>query len=539
METTTEVVKSTSPTRLEDALLSVALDLGASLDDQDRYVRLLRSVAEVLDADAACFLRLDADGSLVPVAATGLSADVLGRRFVPEEHGRLRDILAADGPVRFFDNEESLDPLADYLLDASHELAVHSCMGCPLRIEDTTVGVLTVDRAHPAGFLRSQMGALAIFASLLAAAQRTAMLVSSLERQAQQQSSVRSLLQEEVSARVGAEFIGISEAANQVRREAEMLAQSDIRVLILGETGVGKEVIARSIHAQSGRSKRPILYVNCAALPEAIAESELYGHTKGAFTGANENRAGKFEAADGGTLFLDEVGELPLAIQAKLLRVLQTGELQRVGSDRTFSVDVRVLAATNRDLEREVAAGRFRADLYHRLAVYPLTVPPLRERRDDVLVLASYFLDTARARLGLPPLRLTPDARVALLGYDWPGNVRELEHLLQRAALRASTLTKNSACVVIAADHLALGDGARPTGVARAHPERTLERKRARARLPLAEAVARYKRELVKEALEEANGNLSKAARALHVDRGNLHRLAKRLQVTTDETLPS
>jgi anaerobic nitric oxide reductase transcription regulator len=204
---------------------------------------------------------------------------------------------------------------------------------------------------------------------------------------------------------------------------------------VTGETGVGKELVARHVHAGSRRREEAIIHVNCAALPESVAESELFGHVAGAFTGAVRDRAGKFEVADGGSLFLDEIGELPLSLQPKLLRALQQGEIQRIGSDRLHRVDVRIIAATNRDLISEVERGRFRADLYHRLAVYPIRVPALRERREDIPLLATHFADSTRRRLGLGPLRLGEDVRERLAAADWPGNVRELENVVNRAVL--------------------------------------------------------------------------------------------------------
>ncbi len=202
-----------------------------------------------------------------------------------------------------------------------------------------------------------------------------------------------------------------------LRREIELVARSDFTVLVLGETGVGKELVVRAIHAASGRRDGPMLYLNCAALPETLADSELFGHTKGSFTGAGRDRAGKFEVADDGTLFLDEVGELPLSIQAKLLRAIQEGEIQRVGSDKTIHVDVRMLAATNRNLEAEVKNGRFRADLFHRLNTYPLKVPPLRARKEDIPLLAGYFCERIQRRLGLGPVRIGVDAIEVLSRY--------------------------------------------------------------------------------------------------------------------------
>jgi anaerobic nitric oxide reductase transcription regulator len=232
------------------------------------------------------------------------------------------------------------------------------------------------------------------------------------------------------------EIIGESEAIAQLMHEIGVVADSELPVLLLGETGVGKELFAHRLHRLSRRRDRPLIHVNCAALPESLAESELFGHVRGAFTGATGERPGRFEAADGGTLFLDEVGELPLAIQAKLLRTLQNGEIQRLGSDRPRRVDVRVIAATNRNLREHVRDGSFRADLYHRLSVYPIPIPPLRERGNDVLLLAGRFLELNRARLGLRSLRLSVAAQDALRRYTWPGNVRELEHVISRAALK-------------------------------------------------------------------------------------------------------
>ncbi len=200
--------------------------------------------------------------------------------------------------------------------------------------------------------------------------------------------------------------------------------------------------------------------MNCAALPESIAESELFGHVAGAFTGAVRDRAGKFEVADGGSLFLDEVGELPLSLQPKLLRALQQGEIQRIGSDRLHRVDVRIIAATNRDLLAEVERGRFRADLYHRLAVYPIRVPALRERRDDIALLATHFADSTRRRLGLGPLRLGEEVRERLAAADWPGNVRELENVVSRAVLRAAAGKPPGAPIVVGLAHVDVAPGA-------------------------------------------------------------------------------
>ena len=206
-------------------------------------------------------------------------------------------------------------------------------------------------------------------------------------------------------------------------------------VLILGETGTGKELVARAVHGQSARRERPLVKVNCSALPGELIESELFGHEKGAFTGATGRQVGRFELADGGTIFLDEVGDLPLKLQAKLLRVLQEGEFERLGSGKTIKVDVRVIAATNRDLMQAVQRGRFRMDLYYRLNVYPIGLPPLRERREDIGLLAEIFLREASRRLGRLFDPISEEVLAALRRYDWPGNVRELQNVIERAAV--------------------------------------------------------------------------------------------------------
>jgi len=243
-------------------------------------------------------------------------------------------------------------------------------------------------------------------------------------------------LQEELRGNYRA-IIGESPALKKVLAQIEMVAPTNAGVLILGESGTGKELVARAIHERSPRKNAALVRVNCASVPRELFESEFFGHVRGAFTGAVKDRVGRFELAHGGTLFLDEIGEVPLELQSKLLRVLQEGQFEKLGEDRTRTVDVRIIAATNRDLEGEVKAGRFRQDLYYRLSVFPIELPPLRDRVEDIPALAQNFLVQSARKLGLNPPRLTSPQLKDLQFYDWPGNVRELQNVIERAAIRS------------------------------------------------------------------------------------------------------
>jgi transcriptional regulator with GAF, ATPase, and Fis domain len=245
-------------------------------------------------------------------------------------------------------------------------------------------------------------------------------------------------LQEEVAeAKAFGHLIGQSAALRHVGSQIDVVAPTEAAVLILGETGTGKELVAREIHRRSARKEGPLVRVNCASIPRELFESEFFGHVRGSFTGAVKDRAGRFETAEGGTIFLDEVGEIPLDIQNKLLRVLQEKRYERVGDDRTRHADVRIVAATNRDLKKAVAAGRFREDLYYRLNVFPIQVPPLRDRMDDIPLLAKHFVELSAKEMKCAKPRLTRAAVTQLQSYDWPGNVRELRNVIERAVILA------------------------------------------------------------------------------------------------------
>ena len=403
----------------------------------------------------------------------------------------------------------------DGLIPGQESLKVHACIGLPLFAGQKLIGALTLDGMEPDQFDVFSDEELRLIAALAAGALSNALLIEQLESQNMLPGSPGDFEQVKET-----QMIGLSPGMMQLKKEIEIVAASDLNVLISGETGTGKELVAKAIHEGSPRAVNPLVYLNCAALPESVAESELFGHVKGAFTGAISNRSGKFEMADNGTLFLDEIGELSLALQAKLLRVLQYGDIQRVGDDRSLRVDVRVLAATNRDLREEVLAGNFRADLFHRLSVFPLSVPPLRERGEDVVLLAGYFCEQCRLRMGLSRVVLSPAARNHLLSYGWPGNVRELEHAIHRAVVLARA-TRAGDEVVLEAQHFALQD------------ESPVPQPDAVAEIPqhynLREATESFQREMIRRALAQNNHRWAACARALETDVANLHRLAKRL----------
>jgi anaerobic nitric oxide reductase transcription regulator len=516
---------SPAPAALDD-LLAIALDMTAALSAEDRSRRLVEVVMRVLPCDAVVLLRLDGD-ELVPLAAHGLSADVLGRRFARAEHPRL-DILCRAAAPTIFPADSSLPDPYDGLVAGAPTLHVHSCLGCPLRVEGELVGVLTADALRTGAFDGIEPRVLGYVAALAAAALRTGDLIEALERHARQRGLVARDLVRDVLDRRGGLLLGTSPAMARLRREIELVAASGFPVLVTGETGTGKELVVRTLHSLSPRAEEPLVYVNCAALPESVVESELFGHEKGAFTGAIAARPGKFRVADGASLFLDEIGELPPHVQPKLLRVLQEGEVQPVGADRTARVDVRVFAATNRDLAAEVRAGRFRADLLHRLDVCRITVPPLRAHAEDVALLAGQFADRARRRLGTGPIRIAPEAQVALTRGAWPGNVRELENAVSRAILRALGRTEPGAAVLVRAEDLGelAQDAAPEAGRPADRSARAL-----RPGIGLREAVLDFQRASIREALAVSDGNWAAAARALGLHRSNLHHLARRLGV--------
>ncbi|WP_137224871.1 nitric oxide reductase transcriptional regulator NorR [Shewanella sp. MEBiC00475] len=512
--------------------IDIVEDLNRDLIKSERYLRLILAIQRAIPCDVVALLKLKHD-HLVPVAVVGLKQQALARQFSINHHPRLQQILANPHITRF-DAESTLpDPYDGLVDDGSEQLHVHDCMGSTIFIDGKAWGVLTLDAMKAGSFDSLNPTETRAYIAAVAAAIKTSEHIEALEVQVERNHQVA---QHMLATTGPSTIIGNSAVITNLLSEINTVAASDLSVLITGETGVGKELVAKSIHQQSRRSEQLLVQINCAALPESIVESELFGHVKGAYSGAVSDRRGRFELADGGTLFLDEVGELPLAVQAKLLRALQNGEIQRVGSDNIIVVDVRIVAATNRNLQLEVKEGRFRADLYHRLSVYPLPVPPLRERGKDVILLAGYFLEKSQHQLGVAKLRLQQTAIDQLTQYHWPGNVRELEHVLSRAALRATSEQGRHASI-ISISRVHLGSEfvvSHSVAPAIAEIDNTSDTNAAAAlsqvlTLGLRDSTDEYQRQIIQTVLANERGNLAAVARSLKLDRSNLIRTMRRL----------
>ncbi|HEY6572989.1 MAG TPA: sigma-54 dependent transcriptional regulator [Candidatus Eisenbacteria bacterium] len=319
---------------------------------------------------------------------------------------------------------------------------------------------------------------------------------------------------ERLRERVGGvdEMVGKSKVIEQIRAEIAKVAKTDAKVFVTGESGSGKELVARAIHRLSARARGPFEKMNCAALPKDLVESELFGYEKGAFTGAAQLKRGRLEAAEGGTLFLDEVGDMSLETQAKFLRAIETGEIERLGATKTISVDARIVSATNKDLQSEIQSGKFREDLYYRLNVVPIHIPPLRARRDDVPLLVEHFVARFSVEHGRPPRVVTPEAMERLSRYGWPGNIRELKNLIER--------------LLIMTDGASIG----PTEVEEVLPPDDDEGPPSEIK----QARDKAERDTIHSTLRQCDWNVSEAARRLGMDRGYLHRKIKRYGLTRD-----
>jgi transcriptional regulator with GAF, ATPase, and Fis domain len=393
-----------------------------------------RMRSECPDQTSCLHLAASAGGSEVSGEAW-TNLDGFFRRF-PVGVRKVGEIAATGKPIEVPDTATDSQWIARP--DWAEAEGIRGFGGQPLIHQGKVLGVLAV-------FARACLGEetltwMRMIADHAAAAIANARAFEEIEELKRQLELERDYLRDEVlEAHAFGDILGQSDSLKKVVQQIELVAPTEASVLILGESGTGKELVAREIHRRSSRQNGPMVKVNCASIPRDLYESEFFGHVRGAFTGAVNDRTGRFELAAGGTLFLDEVGEIPPALQSKLLRVLQEGEFERVGEERTRHVDVRILAATNRDLKQEVQAKRFREDLYYRLNVFPIEIAPLRERKEDIALLASNFVDLLAEQLNRPRPRLTQANLLQLQRYDWPGNIRELQNVIERAVITAAS----------------------------------------------------------------------------------------------------
>jgi transcriptional regulator with GAF, ATPase, and Fis domain len=478
---------------------------------------ILRETKEAFRAESSSILLLDeASEELYIPVTTDVSPEVEARvraASFPADRGIAGDVLRTGRGV-FVPNASS-DPRFYGEVDRKSGTETMNLMCAPLRTEHGTIGVIQV-RNRAGTFSDADLELLNALSDSIAIALENSQQYERLRRsEARLREQVGVLRRERAQRERFAGIVGGSPAMRQVYALMESATSTEITVLVQGETGTGKEGIARAIHENGSRSDGPFIAVNCGALQETILESELFGVRKGAFTGAHSDRAGLFEAAHDGTLFLDEIGEMSPGMQVKLLRVLEEGEIRRVGDTHDRKVDLRVIAATNRDLAAEVKEGRFREDLFYRINVFPIQVPALRERREDIPALVTHFLGRSTASLKKEVDGIEPAALDCLVRYDWPGNVRQLENEIQRAVAIARS-----------------GEGI--TRDCLSEPLRTTARATRSLTPPrgsLREAVQAFERDHIRAALDGHAGSVTEAARALGVSRQLLHRRLKDLGI--------
>lgn len=526
----------------ERILFTALLSLTQHLDVQQRCTATLTALETLFDATSTWILLHDQEHRRLQVCVfRGAGADCYAGIEVPDTAGLVGRALAQRELVFVPDVHAEA---GWYDTERMRRSGLRSVLLVPLVCETRSVGVLALDSRRfsqdrpPSRLDIARLQALAALAAITIENARLfenserdrRRLREALEQRRELRAQVKALRRQTAASGAQALLIGSSAALQRVRAEIELVARAEVTVLLCGETGTGKELVARAIHEASRRHAAPFVPVNCAALPDTLVESELFGHERGAFTGAVQAKPGKFELAHRGTLFLDEVGDLPLEAQAKLLRVLQDGQVERVGSTRATQVDVRIVAATNVDLEQSLAAGRFRPDLFYRLSVFPMQMPPLRERATDIPVLAMYFAHRCAERVGKSVDGFTPEALDRLGAYAWPGNIRELQNVIERAVL----LTPGSVI-----EGKALGQLGAAVLCAPAAPSR------APAAVPVACAhgstLEDADREVIVKALETTGWRVSGAggaARVLGLKPTTLHSKMKKLGITRPRATP-
>ena len=505
------------------ALEGLTHALGASLNVRDVFARLADAVRPILDFDVMGVSLLTSSGREVEMLAEvddAPSGQETPAR-IPLDHFSFAARVEAGESVLIHDATQDLDPGRPgdrLIIDGSGR----SCMIVPLKFGERVGGGLYFGKRQPNWFDRLDVEIASGIASSVVLAVQHQRLAEEERRLAVLEGRARKLeqrvasLQNALDERYGFDqIIGRAPSLKEALALTAKVAPTETTVLLTGESGTGKELVARAVHYASVRAEGPFVTINCAALPESLLESELFGHERGAFTGADRQKPGRFEVAAGGTLFLDEVGELPPTVQAKLLRVLQNREFERVGGTTTLRTDVRLIAATNRDLEQAVEAGTFREDLYYRLNVFRIHLPPLRDRGEDVLLLAEHFVRQLSGRMGKGEVGLSRDAREVLLAHPWPGNIRELQNAVERALIMSDG-------GLITAGQLGVSTRSRPAVSTRQASEVPS------GPIPSDSPLAEVEKRLVLEALGKANGNKSKAAKFLGITRSQLYTRMKR-----------
>jgi transcriptional regulator with GAF, ATPase, and Fis domain len=465
-------------------------------------------------------------------------AERLSAMRFPADRGLAGEALTSGRAIKVDDAQN--DPRLYREVDRRTGVMTRSLLAVPLVSSRGSVGVIeAINAISGAPFTADDLNFLETLAGGIAVALENARLHGQIkESEARLRTQVAALRRDIESDRIRAEMIGTGQAMERVFRLMEAAAASDMTVLIQGETGTGKELVARGVHRASARGDRPFMVINCAALPETLLESELFGHRRGSFTGAVRDQIGLLRAADGGVVFLDEIGDMPLAMQAKLLRFLENGEVIPVGEARAHRTDVRVLCATNRELREEVARRNFREDLYYRVAAFPITLPPLRERREDIAPLASRFMSAAAERDGRRIGGIDPAAMNTLVNYDWPGNVRELLHAMERAVAIAAdgqmiTVAELAPWMSGVGENTGTAPADAGAVVKPATPLKPLVMPPSDSAAvtdsitPLREARAMFEAQHLKSALSRCDGNVSKAARMLGVSRVSLQKKMK------------
>ncbi len=493
-------------------LMEINQLLMSTVEPDDLLREILQTVIRLFSAEGCSFgLIDDAARQVVFFALTGES---------PMDEFRINLDQGIAGWVArtgegVISNDVSQDPRFFSGVDARSGFRTRSALCAPLRVRNRTVGIVeALNTTNPAGFTEDDLQLLLAFGSIAATAIMQAKAFASIR-------NAGVVLQEKIQDRYRL-IVGSSPSMEAPIRLARTAAARPTTILLLGESGTGKEVVARAIHQWSPRCHEPFVPINCTALTPELLESELFGHEKGSFTGAIAQKKGRFELADGGTLFLDEIGDLAPNLQVKLLRVLQEKEFQRVGGTKDIHVDVRIIAATNRDLRQAIQRGAFREDLYYRLNVIAVTLPPLRERREDIAPLARYFVEHYCREVNRAIMGITDAAMASLQAYAWPGNVRELQNAIERAVVLSSESD------ITTADFPADMRQQAPSVAALSDVAQAGE---IDEELLLAEAVDLFTRTRVRQALVKANGSQTEAAKRLGLPQSNLSRLMKRLSL--------